>query len=111
MTEENRKDTTTRRDFLKSSTLTLAATGIGAAAAPALLASAAEPAAAARSSPLGGTATGKIFVETETTTGRVQGIQTTGIKEFKGIPYGAPTGGKNRFMPPNKPAPWKGTRE
>jgi para-nitrobenzyl esterase len=41
----------------------------------------------------------------------VQGITSAGIKEFKGIPYGAPTGGKNRFMPPKKPAPWSGIRE
>jgi para-nitrobenzyl esterase len=47
----------------------------------------------------------------ETTSGKVQGIANTGIKEFKGVPYGAPTGGKNRFMPPRKPASWSGVRE
>ncbi len=41
----------------------------------------------------------------------MQGIANTGIKEFKGIPYGAPTGGKNRYLPPQKPAPWTGVRE
>jgi para-nitrobenzyl esterase len=41
----------------------------------------------------------------------VQGIANTGIKEFKGIPYGMPTGGKNRYMPPKKPASWTGVRE
>jgi para-nitrobenzyl esterase len=99
-----------RREFLKSSALTVAAVGVSSIAAPAAFAQS-ESGSAARTSALGGGATGKIFVETETTSGRVQGIQTTGVKQFKGIAYGAPTGGKNRFMPPRKPVAWKGVRE
>lgn len=53
----------------------------------------------------------ELFWTVETTSGKVQGISNTGIKEFKGIPYGAPTGGKNRYMPPQKPASWSGVRE
>ena len=96
-----------RRDFLKSSALTLAA------AAAASTAASESPAqeAAAPSRPLAGAATGAVFVETETIYGRVQGVQTAGTKEFKGIPYGASTAGRNRFMPPKKPAAWRGVRE
>ena len=54
---------------------------------------------------------GQLFWTVETTSGKVQGIANSGIKEFKGIPYGAPTGGKNRYMPPKKPAAWTGVRE
>jgi para-nitrobenzyl esterase len=99
-----------RREFLKSSTMTLAAAAATAAAAVAPGTARAQEAAPPRGG-LGGGATGNIFVETDTAYGRVQGIQTAGIKEFKGIPYGAPTGGRNRFTPPKKPAAWKGVRE
>jgi para-nitrobenzyl esterase len=99
---------TTRRDFLAGAATAAAAAS---ASVSTLLSSTAAAQEAAPVRPLGGSATGKIFVETDTAYGRVQGIQTTGIKQFKGIPYGASTGGRNRFMAPKKPVAWKGVRE
>ena len=43
----------------------------------------------------------------ETTNGKVRGFIHKDIYNFLGIPYGANTIGKNRFMPPQKPDPWK----
>lgn len=47
----------------------------------------------------------------ETASGRVRGAMIEGVAAFRTIPYGAPTSGDNRFMPPRRPAPWSGTRD
>ena len=47
----------------------------------------------------------------DTATGRVRGAMIEGVAAFKCIPYGAPTSGANRFMPPRRPAPWAGVRD
>jgi para-nitrobenzyl esterase len=53
----------------------------------------------------------QLFFTADTQYGQVQGMANAGIKEFKGIPYGASTAGKNRFMPPQKHSGWTGVRE
>ena len=51
----------------------------------------------------------------ETQSGKVRGYpdghREHPIQIFKGIQYGAPTGGKNRFLPPQKRTPWTGLRD
>ncbi len=47
----------------------------------------------------------------ETSRGRVRGVSIDGIRTFKGIPYGAPTDGVNRFREAKQAVPWKGIRD
>ena len=43
----------------------------------------------------------------KTTNGAIQGLAQGGVQIFKGIRYGAEPVGALRFMPPQKPEPWK----
>ena len=104
----NHQTGTGRRQFLKRASLLVAGTQAGALLPSA--AAAAIPGAAKQAKPLSG-AKGSDPVVVDTSSGKVRGTVQDGIRVFKGIPYGASPAGKNRFMPPNKPAPWSGVRE
>jgi para-nitrobenzyl esterase len=47
----------------------------------------------------------------ETTCGRVRGMSVEGVSIFRGVPYGGPTDGANRFLPPAKLEKWTGVRD
>ncbi len=47
----------------------------------------------------------------ETVSGKLRGADEAGINAFRGIPYGASTAGRNRFLPPQSPLPWAGLRD
>jgi para-nitrobenzyl esterase len=52
-----------------------------------------------------------LFPIVETEDGRVRGLVSGGISVFKGLPYGADTSGRNRFMPPMPVKKWAGIRD
>jgi len=47
----------------------------------------------------------------KTRSGSVRGLLKDSVQQFWCVPYGAPTGGANRFMPPQKPASWSGVKD
>ena len=100
---------TDRRRFLKGLSVTAASATATAALQKSV--SARTPAQTPATPAPTTTGESKLFATVDTTSGKVQGIITAGIRQFKGIPYGASTAGRNRFMPPKKPAAWTGVRE
>jgi para-nitrobenzyl esterase len=77
---------TTRRSFLKQSSLLFAGVQFARAADP-------------------------DYVSAETSSGKVRGVIDEDIRIFQGIPYGGSPTGKNRFLPPTRPAKWSGVRD
>lgn len=53
----------------------------------------------------------ELFPVAETKYGKIKGITWSGVHAFKGVPYGATTAGKNRWMPPKPAIAWKGEKE
>ena len=99
--------TLSRRQLLRLS----ATVGVGAALPDAAQAfQGARPAAraAAASKPPAGSCSTPRTAVASTRYGKVRGYVEDGVFTFKGVPYGADTGGENRWLPAKPPKPWDG---
>lgn len=92
--------TMNRRAFLHRTTL-----AAGSIAGGALAKSWAAPSSTESTGPVIETSAGKVR-------GAIEGKIAEGqVAAFRGIPYGASTAGSARFLPPQKPQPWRGVKD
>lgn len=52
-----------------------------------------------------------LFPVVDTANGKLRGMTSGGVSKFLGIRYGAPTSGRNRFMPPQPVEKWSGIKD
>lgn len=96
-----------RRNFLQSLGVSVASLGVSNAATASKVSVPKVPKSAGDEQVL---FVGDNIAIANTEHGKVRGFILRGIHQFLGIPYGADTSGKNRFMPPQKPTPWTDVR-
>jgi para-nitrobenzyl esterase len=92
---------TNRRNFFQ--TLGAGAAGLGLSSVPFISGAANAPKTEVDDQQL---LVGDNIAIAQTKYGKVKGFILRGIYNYRGIPYGADTSGKNRFMPPQPPKPW-----
>jgi para-nitrobenzyl esterase len=51
------------------------------------------------------------FCTVETASGKIRGLVSSGVRQFKGVPYGASTEGEGRYRRPRPPVPWASVRD
>ena len=96
------RSTMNRRQLLRLST----AAGIGVALPGS--AAAAPPRPTAGNAAASATCSTPRTAVAKTLYGKVRGYVEDGVLAFKGVPYGATTGGENRWLPARPPGPWDG---
>jgi para-nitrobenzyl esterase len=100
----------TRRNFIQSLGVGVAGLGVSNTAVANTVSAAAMPTPKKANNDDQVLLVGDNIAVANTEYGKIRGFILRGIPTFLGIPYGADTSGKNRFMPPQKPAPWTETR-
>jgi para-nitrobenzyl esterase len=98
------RSTLNRRQLLRLST----AAGVAASLPGSAGAAAAQGRQAVRTATLPGVCSTPGTAVAKTQYGKVRGYVEDGVLTFKGVPYGASTGGENRWRPAKPPAPWDG---
>ena len=98
--------TSTRRNFIQSLGVGVAGLGVSNSAMANTVSTAALPNPKKANNDDQMLLVGDNIAVANTEHGKIRGFILRGITTFLGVPYGADTSGKNRFMPPQKPAAW-----